>query len=130
MNTGARGQGQPGADQFTETLRRVLRAHLLTGSCSVDEVAAHFHMHRRTLSRHLRARGTAFHLVVAEERFEMACRLLANPRVTFGHVATTLGFSEASAFTRAFRRWSGQTPTAWRAGHPPLGRVASRACDS
>jgi AraC-like DNA-binding protein len=123
MTPGATGRGQPGPDQFIDALRRVLRAHLLTGSCSVDEVAGHFHMHRRTLSRHLKARGTGFHRIVEEERFEIACRLLANPRVTFGHIATTLGFSEASAFTRAFRRWSGQTPTAWRAGHPPVGGI-------
>jgi AraC-like DNA-binding protein len=65
-----------------------------------------------------------------EERFEIACRLLANPRMTFRHIATTLGFSEGSAFTRAFRRWSGQTPTAWRDGHSHQTGVAWRASDS
>jgi hypothetical protein len=43
-------------------------------------------------------------LVTATVRFEIASRLRSNPRISFRKIATTLGFSEASAFTRAFRR--------------------------
>jgi AraC-like DNA-binding protein len=57
--------------------------------------------------------------MVNEIRFEVARQLMTNAEMTLGDVATALSFSEASAFTRAFRRWSGQTPTAWRAGHRP-----------
>jgi AraC-like DNA-binding protein len=40
--------------------------------------------------------------------------LLQDTQVPLGQIAAALGYSEASAFTRAFRRWSGETPTAWR----------------
>jgi DNA topoisomerase-3 len=45
---------------------------------------------------------------------EIARQLLEDTEVPLGQIAAALGYSEASAFTRAFRRWSGQTPTAWR----------------
>ena len=102
---------------FSDTLRRLLRIEVLRGECSAGDVASLCSVHRRTLSRRLRAEGTAFRRLSDEVRFEIACRLLCNRRMTFAQIATTLGFSEASAFTRAFRRWSGQTPTAWRDEH-------------
>lgn len=125
---------EPEAEDFADVLRRLLRTELLRGECSVGEVAELCLIHRRTLSRRLRAEGTAFRRLSDEVRFEIACRLLLNPRMTFAQIARTLGFSEASAFTRAFRRWSGQTPTAWRAGHlrsrraRPTGRAEIGRC--
>jgi AraC-like DNA-binding protein len=102
---------------FKDALRRVLRTRLLLGKCSADTVAHLFAMHRRTLNRRLSAEGTAFKAVADEIRFEIARQLLADTRMPFSQVAATLDFSEASAFTRAFRRWSGQTPTSWRMTH-------------
>jgi AraC-like DNA-binding protein len=102
---------------FSEDLRRVLRTELLQDDCSATNVASLFSMHRRTLNRRLHAEGTAFRQVVDEVRFELARELLAKRGMTFGQIAAALKFSEASAFTRAFCRWSGQTPTAWRAAH-------------
>lgn len=103
---------------FGEDVRRVLRARLPLQDCSAEVVAASFSMHRRTLNRHLRAEGLSFKVMVNEVRFEIARRLIANAGMSLGQIAAILYFSEPSAFTRAFRRWSGQSPTAWRAGHP------------
>ena len=75
-------------------------------------------MHRRTLHRHLRTEGLAFRQMANEIRFEIACELLANTDMALGQIAAALKYSELSAFTRAFRRWSGQTPSAWRTSHP------------
>jgi AraC-like DNA-binding protein len=116
-------EGDP--EGFSDTLRRLLRTELLRGQCSVSDVAGLCRLHRRTLSRRLKAEGTAFRQLADEMRFEIAGQLLSNPRITFSQIATTLGYSEASAFTRAFRRWSGQTPTAWRAVHLTSRRTAS-----
>ena len=104
---------------FGDGVRRVLRARLLRDDCSAETVARLFSMHRRTLNRHLHEEGLSFAAMVNEIRFEVARQLMTNADMTLGDVATALSFSEASAFTRAFRRWSGQTPTAWRAGHRP-----------
>jgi len=100
-----------------EDLRRVLRTELLRDSCSAARIARLFSMHRRTLSRHLRTEGLAFRQVANEVRFEIACELLANTDMALTQIAAALKYSESSAFTRAFRRWCGQTPSAWRASH-------------
>ena len=102
---------------FKDELRRILRSTLLNRNCSADTIANRFSMHRRTLNRRLRAEGTGFRTIVEEMRFEIACQMLAGTTMPFIQIAAALSFSEASAFSRAFRRWSGQTPTAWRAQH-------------
>ena len=112
----ARAVGSAGV--FSDDLRRILRTELLKGACSLDAVARFYAMHRRTLTRRLGAEGTAFRQIADEIRFEIACQLLAEESLSLGQIAAALKFSEPSAFTRAFRRWSGQTPTAWRASDP------------
>jgi AraC-like DNA-binding protein len=103
------------ADEFPEQVRRVLRTALLTGHASADQVAALFDMHSRTLSRRLRAFGVSFQELVDECRFEVARQMLGNGSLDVSEIAAALDYADASAFTRAFRRWSGTTPAAWRA---------------
>jgi AraC-like DNA-binding protein len=107
-----------GVGPLSEDLRRVLRTELLRDTCSASGIARLFSMHRRTLNRHLNSEGLAFRRVVAEIRYEIACELLENTEMALGQIAAVLRYSELSAFTRAFRRWSGQTPSAWRGSHP------------
>ncbi|WP_262265774.1 AraC family transcriptional regulator [Microvirga yunnanensis] len=107
-------------DGWKEDLRRLLRTELLTNRCSAETVADRLAVHSRTLSRHLRADGTSFRRLIDEARFEIARQLLANGTAPLVEIAAALGYSEASAFTRAFRRWSGRTPTAWRAEQRPV----------
>jgi AraC-like DNA-binding protein len=103
------------ARDFKDSLRRVLRTRLLKNRCSADNVADLFAMHRRTLNRRLNVEGTAFRAIADEVRFEIARQLLADTNLPLSQIAAALDYSEGSAFTRAFRRWSGMTPTAWRA---------------
>ncbi|MET0530162.1 MAG: AraC family transcriptional regulator [Microvirga sp.] len=114
------------AGPLTRELRRLLRTELLRDTCSAATVARLFSMHRRTLSRHLRIEGLAFRQVANEVRFEIACELLANTDMALSQIATVLRYSEPSAFTRAFRRWSGQTPSAWRASNLHVRKGRSR----
>lgn len=100
--------------EFADDLRRILRTRILAGRCSAEAVATMFAMHRRTLNRHLNQEGKCYQDIIDETRFEVARQLLNDTKLPLSHVAAALGYSEASAFTRAFRRWSGQTPTAWR----------------
>jgi AraC-like DNA-binding protein len=67
-------------------------------------------MHRRTLNRRLRAEGTTFQQLLDEVRFEAACQLLDTASTPITEIAVSLGYAETSAFSRAFRRWSGSTP--------------------
>jgi AraC-like DNA-binding protein len=100
-----------GKGELLPRLRRALRILLLSGRVSSQEVAALLFLHRRTLSRRLQDQGTNFQQVLDEIRFEAACELLDETRLPLTDIAASLGYSESSAFTRAFRRWSGAVPS-------------------
>lgn len=95
-------------------VRRVVRRQLLTGGCSMHAVAAELGMHRRTLDRHLHRHGVGFKALSDEVRHEVARQLLADTAMPVIAIAQSLHYAGPSAFTRAFRRWSGITPTHWR----------------
>ncbi len=97
-------------------LRRSLRILLLAQGVSGDQVARLLLMHRRTLNRRLRAEGTTFQELLDEVRFEAACQFLDTGRIPITAIAAALGYAETSAFSRAFRRWSGATPVQRRRG--------------
>lgn len=91
-------------------LRRTLRTLLLGQGVSAVQVARLLSMHRRTLNRRLKAEGTTFQALLDEVRFDTACQLLDTARIPITEIAVSLGYAETSAFSRAFRRWSGATP--------------------
>ncbi len=95
-------------------VQRVMRNLLLESKGSIEAVARNFSMHRRTLDRHLDARGTSFRTLADGVRFEVACQLLRDTQMSVGEIAASLHYGDASAFAHAFRRWSGRTPTQWR----------------
>jgi len=105
------------ADDFPEQVRSILRTALLTDHASADQVAALLAMHSRTLHRRLTAAGTTFRNLVNESRFAIACQMLADTNSDVSKIANILNYADASAFARAFRRWSGTTPAAWRHEH-------------
>lgn len=76
----------------------------------------------RTLARE----GTTYRELLDQLRLELSTRHLANPRMSLGEIAFVLGFSELSAFHRAFRRWTGTTPAEFRAAKPGVARGTSR----
>jgi AraC-like DNA-binding protein len=100
-----------GKGELLPRLHRALRILLLSGRVSAQEVAALLFLHRRTLSRRLQDQGTNFQHVLDEIRFETACQLLDNTQLPLTDIAAFLGYSESSAFTRAFRRWCGVAPS-------------------
>ena len=101
-------------DNFQDQVRSLLRTTLVTGHASADQVAELFSMHRRTLNRQLKASGTSFQKLTDEVRFEIARQLLEDSSIEIIQIASILGYSNASAFTRSFRRWSSTTPAKWR----------------
>jgi AraC-like DNA-binding protein len=100
-----------GKGELLSQLRRALRILLLSGRSFAREVAALLFLHRRTLDRRLRDQGTNFRQVLDEIRFEVARQLLDNTQLPLTDIAASLGYSESSAFTRAFRRWCGAAPS-------------------
>ena len=102
-------------DGFSAQVRSVMRTAIVNGHADAKRVAALFSMHSRTLHRRLEASGTGFQVLVDESRFERARQLLVDSSMEVSRVAMLIGYADASAFTRAFKRWSGTTPARWRA---------------
>jgi AraC-like DNA-binding protein len=107
------------SDRFPEQVRSILRTALLTDQGRAGQVAALLSMHSRTLHRRLTASHTSFRKLVDETRFAIARQMLEDTGADVGHVAHVLDYADSSAFTRAFRRWSGTTPAAWRQERRP-----------
>lgn len=87
----------------------VLR-QLHAGPPNMENVARRMGISRATLFRRLREEGATFDRLVDELRKRMALEYLAGDRVSVKEAAYLTGFSEAAAFTRAFRRWTGVSP--------------------
>jgi AraC-like DNA-binding protein len=72
-------------------------------------------LHERTLGRRLQASGTTFQRLLDATREEMARQLLSDTRVPVSRIASALGYGDPTVFTRAFMRWTGRTPSRFRA---------------
>ncbi len=108
-------------------MRKVLHTLLQTGEATQERLAQLFAMHRRTINRRLQAEGTTFRELVDEVRYEVARTLLESTGKPVAAIAGMLNYADASAFTRAFRRWSGTTPAQWRTQHVVTARVAAQS---
>jgi AraC-like DNA-binding protein len=71
-------------------------------------------MSERTLQRHLAQAGLSFQALLDRSRQHLAEAYLRDPRLELAEIALLLGYSEQSAFQRAFKQWTGQTPRQWR----------------
>ena len=111
------------ADDLPGQVRSVLRTALLTGHASADQIAALFSMHSRTLNRRLGAFGTSFQQLVDAASLEIAQQMLENSALEVREIALALDYADPSAFTRAFRRWSGTTPAQWRMARKVVSRT-------
>jgi AraC-like DNA-binding protein len=106
-------EAEPMRDVLQEAFR-ALRRLLLEGRISGDGVASALGMHRRTLNRRLKARGTTFQCILDEVRFGLARELLSASDLGLDDVAANLGYSGISPFSRTFQRWAGTAPGRWR----------------
>jgi len=99
---------------FSGPVRHVIVEQLGKTILTPDTVAEALAVSRRTLSRRLADEGSSFRSILDEARREFACALLQDPTLSIRDVALFLQYSEPAAFTRSFRRWTGQTPRAFR----------------
>jgi AraC-like DNA-binding protein len=95
-------------------LRVILASSHAIDVLSAPAAALELGLTPRALNRLLAKEGTNFHRVLEDSRYESARRLLRNVAAPIVSIAWALGYADASAFSRAFRRWAGVTPTAWR----------------
>jgi AraC-like DNA-binding protein len=83
---------------------------LHTGEASMDMIARKLSLSRQTLFRKLKAEGTTFEQVLDELRHELALHYLNEKKASVHETAYLLGYSDQSAFSRAFKRWTGYSP--------------------
>lgn len=101
-----------------DALETKLRIHisktLSEGVPTISKVALHFGMSSRTLQRRLSEMEYTYQSIVDESRRHLAQKLLRQTDYSLAEVSFMTGFSEQSAFSRAFKRWAGQTPRSYR----------------
>lgn len=106
----------PDVDALDRRVRIQIAQALSQGVPSVADVAGRLGVSTRTLQRRLAEQGHAFQDLVDDARQDLAKRLLRGSDYALAEIAFLTGFAEQSTFSRAFKRWSGETPASYRRG--------------
>jgi AraC-like DNA-binding protein len=107
-------QSKSASDAWLRDVRGEIARATCDGHPELERIARKLGMGGRTLQRRLAERGLVWKAVVEDVRRELALRYLNEPELPLTEVAFLLGYSELSAFYRAFRRWTGITPAEHR----------------
>jgi AraC-like DNA-binding protein len=102
------------SSNWEDKVAELVRALLPAGDCSIERVAEHLACDRRTVHRHLAARGTAFSTILDTERADLVMRLIEDGDRPLKEMAALLGFSAQSAMARWFRGRFGCSISQWR----------------
>lgn len=100
---------------LVDEVAQSISEELPSGGAEIDAVAARLGVSVRTLQRRLAEADCKFQDIVTRTRQQLAERMLSQKEPSIAEIAFLLGFSEPSAFHRAFRRWTGKTPGTFRA---------------
>jgi AraC-like DNA-binding protein len=104
----------PREDGLLVSVRKTIGESMRDGDPTLSQVAQKMAIGPRTLQRRLREYGVDFKRLVEDTRRRVSLRYLRDPNHTLTEVAYLLGYSEVSAFNRAFKRWTGSTPSDYR----------------
>ena len=101
-------------NDLVSQVETLIRQALPTGICSVELIANCLSMSKRSLQNHLKAAGHSFQQILDRVRADIASNYLTESNVSMTYLADMLGYSELSAFSRAFKRWFGVPPRVWK----------------
>ena len=104
----------PDPGDFDQAVQRLLLRVLPEGGVSVHRLAKMMNQSARTLQRRLGDHGLTWQMLLDRTREQLARQYLRDPALSVCEVAMMLGYSDQSAFTKAFKRWTADTPQAWR----------------
>lgn len=93
-------------------VERILTPALQIGAMSMEAVAGNLGLSRQTLFRKLKVEGVTFEQVLDELRHKLALEYLSGGRASVKQTAGLVGYSDPAAFSRAFKRWTGSSPSA------------------
>jgi len=105
---------EPRGMDWIERVRRNALSLILAGNCNQKAVADSLGTSVRTMNRRLQHAGSCYREIVDYSRFETSRMLLRETNMPLASVAGLLEYADLSAFGRAFRRWTGISPAAWR----------------
>ncbi|ARU88139.1 AraC family transcriptional regulator [Pseudomonas sp. M30-35] len=95
-------------------VQQLLRNFLPNGRVTIEQIADYMMLSTRTLQRYLAEEGTSFQNLLDQTRESLATRYLRDSSTSLTQLAELLGYSELSAFSRAFQRWTGISPRQWK----------------
>ncbi|MFC3172356.1 AraC family transcriptional regulator ligand-binding domain-containing protein [Acinetobacter vivianii] len=104
----------PNSTQLDQRLQHAILTGLQKNQYQLDFIAEKLGLSVRQLQRHLQQQRTTFQERVQQVRFMLATEYLKDPHLSLQEIALLLCYSEQSAFQRAFKIWTGQTPQQWR----------------
>lgn len=104
----------PPKDDFERRLQAALVEAVHSGQVRIEPVAARIGLSVRALQRRLTQVGSRYQDRLDQVRYTLAQQYLKDPHLALAEIALLLGYSEQSAFQRAFKHWSQQTPKGWR----------------
>jgi len=100
----------PQQEDFIQLLQQAIVKAIQNGEPTLEQVARTLALSPRTLHRRLAEKQLVFKELLQQLRLQLARQYLQEQRLTLSEIALLLGYSEQSAFTRAFRQWTGKTP--------------------
>ena len=106
---------RPGSVTLRSSVENAIAPVLPHGKARAEEIARQLGMSQRTFARRLSSEGLTFSDILDELKLDVAKCYLKNDELPISQIAWLLGYRELSAFTHAFRRWTGMTPRQWRA---------------
>ena len=101
-------------NSFGSSVENVIALHLPHGKARVGEIARKLGVSQRTLARRLSSEGLTFASVLQRLKSDLAKRHLADETLSISEIAWLVGYQDVSAFTHAFKRWTGKAPSAIR----------------
>ena len=101
-------------DNIIERIKAIIIDQLPSGTVTDSRVAEALYMSKRTFHRRLQQEETTFRIILNELRQELADKYIKDSSLNLNEISFLLGFSEISSFSRAFKRWTGSSPSAYK----------------
>lgn len=114
----------PQTTQLDHRLQSAILQGLQKNQCHIEKIAQHVNLSVRQLQRYLQQQNTTFQKRMQEIRLILAQQYLQDCHLSLQEIALLLGYSEQSAFQRAFKLWVGCTPQQWRQHHVVINQAS------
>lgn len=101
-------------NQLISQVKNGIANLLPTGECTIENIAATMGIQPRVLQKRLKNQASNFRLILEQTRQEIAQEHLKNATMSITDLALQLGYAEVAVFSRSFKKWTGQSPNAWR----------------